>query len=133
MEEFKVETSSQFEIVDLTPQIEKILQEEELKEGLIFIFVPHTTCALILTENEENLKKDFLKLFKKLTENIEFSHNLIDDNASAHLFSSLFGQEKLLMVENQKLVLGTWQRLCLLELDGPRQRNVYLKFIKTSQ
>lgn len=130
MEEIKIKTSTSFEIIDITDKIQEKIKEKDFKEGIVFIFIPHTTCALTLNENETNLKKDFFKFFQRLTNGIEFSHNLIDDNASSHLFSSLLSQEKFLLVENGKLILGTWQRLLLVELDGPRERKIYLKFLK---
>lgn len=130
MEEIKIKTSFSLEVLDITDKIQERIKEKSFKDGILFVFVPHTTCGLILNENEENLKADFLNFFKKLTSGISFSHNLIDNNASSHLFSSILSQEKFFLVENQKLVLGTWQKILLVELDGPRERKIYLKFLK---
>ena len=130
MEELRVITHKRWEIIDLTEEINSLIKKKKFLNGLLLIFVPHTTCALFLMENESHLKDDFFNFFKKLIKDFDFSHNLIDSNGDSHLISSLLGQEKILIVKNQSLVLGPWQSLCLLELDGPRERRIYLEFLE---
>jgi len=92
--------------------------------------VPHSTAGILLTENEQGLIQDWLNLFKKITSGINFAHNKIDDNADSHLLSGLVGQGKTLVIEDGRLIRGTWQQIFLAEFDGPRQRRILIKIIK---
>jgi len=132
IKEISVKTKNRYELIDLTPELEEFLEENSVKSGLLFLFVPHSTAALLLTENEEGLKQDWLEFFKKITAGIDFRHNQIDDNAVAHLLSGLVGQGRVLAIENGKLVRGIWQNIFLVELDGPRTRRLVIKIIKDS-
>jgi len=73
------------------------------------------------------LKKDWLKILKKLVKGEAFEHDRIDNNAEAHLLSGLLGQGKTLPIKNGSLVRGTWQNIFLIELDGPRSRKVIIE------
>jgi len=97
---------------------------------LVLIFVPHSTAAVLLTENESGLKEDWLKVLEKIVSGFYFLHNQIDNNADSHILSGLVGQGKTLVIENNKLIHGTWQQIFLVELDGPRTRKVIVKVLK---
>jgi secondary thiamine-phosphate synthase enzyme len=125
-----IETENRFQLIDITNQVEAIVAQGKVKNGLCLVFVPHSTAAIILTENESGLKNDWLKILKKLVEGEEFEHDRIDDNAESHLLSGLLGQGKILPIEDGHLVRGTWQQIFLVELDGPRTRKVTVKIIK---
>jgi len=125
-----IKTRERFQLIDITSEVEKIVSQAKIREGLCFVFVPYSTAAIILTENESGLKNDWLKILKKLVEGEEFQHDQIDNNADSHLLSGLLGQGKVLPVENNRLVRGTWQQIFLVELDGPRMRRVSVKIIK---
>ena len=127
--EFNVSTEKRYQLVDITEKVEEIVKEGGVKNGLVLIFVPHSTAGIILTENEEGLKKDWLEIFKKLTSGIDFQHNRIDNNADSHILSGLAGQEKLLPIEDGRIVRGTWQQIFLVEFDGPRTRKIIVKII----
>lgn len=130
IKEFRIATENRYQLIDVTGEVEKIIGESGIKEGLCLVFVPHSTAAIILTENEEGLKKDWLAVLKKLVSNFDFLHNQIDNNADSHILSGLLGQGKILPIENGKLVRGTWQQIFLVELDGPRKRRVVVKLLK---
>lgn len=130
MEEFSVSTKERYELVDITDRVEEVVYKGKVRDGLAFVFVPHSTAGIILTENEEGLKKDWLAVLKKLVSGIDFLHNRTDNNADSHILSGLIGQGRVLPVENSRLVRGTWQQIFLVELDGPRQRRVVVKIIK---
>ncbi|MCD6085945.1 YjbQ family protein, partial [bacterium] len=101
----------------------------KVEDGLVLVFVPHSTAGVVLTENEKGLKNDWIEIFKKLTSGIEFEHNKIDDNADSHLLSGLIGQGKVLPIKDGKIIRGTWQQIFLVEFDGPRERKVILEII----
>lgn len=125
-----IETENRFQLIDITNQVENFVVQNKVKSGICLVFVPHSTAAIILTENEDGLKSDWLKILEKLVKGEEFEHDRIDDNADSHLLSGLLGQGKVLPIENGNLVRGTWQQIFLVELDGPRTRRVNVKIIK---
>lgn len=129
IKEFRIATENRYQLIDVTGEVEKIIGESGIKEGLCLVFVPHSTAAIVLTENEESLKKDWLAVLKKLVSNFDFLHNQIDNNADSHILSGLLGQGKILPIENGKLVRGTWQQIFLVELDGPRKRKIIVKLL----
>ncbi len=125
MKEFFVETKKRVEVVDITDEVgEKI--EKNAKACLIF--VPHATAAVIINECEPNIKSDYEKFYSELAKG-EWRHNKIDNNAEAHLLSSLVKPFALVPCENGKLALGAWQRVMLLELDGPRRRRISVSLL----
>jgi secondary thiamine-phosphate synthase enzyme len=128
--DFKIQSQERYQLIDITSQIEKVVSQSRIENGLCLVFTPHSTAAIILTENEERLKRDWLKILKKLVAGFEFEHNLIDNNADSHLLSGLLGQGKTLIIKNGRLVRGTWQQIFLVELDGPKERKVVVKISK---
>lgn len=128
--EISVSTQDRYQLVDITSQVEETVAKSKVKNGLCLFFVPHSTAAIILTENESGLKNDWLKILQKLVEGEKFEHDRIDDNTDSHLLSGLLGQGKVLPIENGHLVRGTWQQIFLVELDGPRTRKVVVKIAK---
>lgn len=128
--EILVRTKERYDFVDITEKIEEIIQEDNINQGCVFIFAPHSTAAILLTENEDNLKKDFFDFFQKLVSGLNFYHNRIDDNADSHLLSALIGQGKILPIKDGKILRGTWQNIFLVEFDGPRERKIVVQTIK---
>ncbi len=130
LETLSFETQNRYQLIDITGEVEKILHKSKVESGLCLVFVAHSTAAIILTENESGLKNDWLKMLKKLVAGESFEHDRIDDNADSHLLSGLLGQGKVIPIEDNRLVRGTWQQIFLVELDGPRTRKVNVKIIK---
>ncbi|MEM0475186.1 MAG: secondary thiamine-phosphate synthase enzyme YjbQ [Candidatus Norongarragalinales archaeon] len=129
VKEFKVSSSKQIQAIDVTSEVEAIVRREKWRDGVLFVFVPHCTAALIVNEFEPNIAADYEKYFSELRKQC-WSHDEIDDNAAAHLGSAIAGSERFFFVKNGELVLGTWQRVILMELDGPRDRCVLLEFVE---
>lgn len=127
--EISINTDQRYQLVDITNQVESVVAESKIKEGLCLVFVAHSTAAIVLTENERGLKNDWLAVLKKLVSGFDFEHNRIDDNADSHILSGLLGQGKVLPIENGRLVRGNWQQIFLVELDGPRTRRVTIKIL----
>ncbi|CAB50324.1 secondary thiamine-phosphate synthase enzyme YjbQ [Pyrococcus abyssi] len=124
----KVRTSKEFEIVDITDEVEKIVRESNVKSGLVVVFTRHTTTALTINENESGLKRDLEELLGKLVpKGMGYMHDRIDNNAHSHLRGILIGPSLTIPVEDGRLLLGTWQSILFIELDGPRTREVYVK------
>ena len=129
LKEFDILTKEKYQLIDITEKVEEIVKESEIENGFVLVFVPHSTAAILLNENEPGLKEDWLKVFKKITSGIDFAHNRTDNNADAHIIAGLIGNEKTLALENGRLIRGTWQQIFLVELDGPRTRKVIIKII----
>jgi secondary thiamine-phosphate synthase enzyme len=127
--EFTLSTQKRYQLVDITDSVEEIVKKTGIKDGQVLVFVPHSTAAILLTENEEGLKQDWLDLLKKLVSGFDFRHNRIDDNADSHILSGLVGQIRVLPVEEGRIVRGTWQQIFLAEFDGPRTRRVIVNVI----
>ncbi|OYT62628.1 MAG: hypothetical protein B6U69_01275 [Thermofilum sp. ex4484_15] len=119
--EVRVATSKKFELVDITSKVEEAVRESGVKDGICLVFSPHSTVALIVNEREEGLMEDLItKVREEYPEDRGWKHNLIDDNAHAHLASSFISTFRVFPVEGGRLIRGTWQNVFLLELDGPR-------------
>ncbi len=129
MEEFKISTKERYELVDITSNVHDIVNESGIEEGLVFIFTPHSTAGILITENEEGLKKDWVSYFKKMVSGNDFYHDRIDNNADSHILSGLLGQGKTLPIKSGKIYRGTWQNIFLADFDGPRERKVSIHLL----
>jgi len=119
--EITLSTSKKLELVDITSEVEHIVRESGVKNGLCLVFAPHATAAIIANEHERGLMLDILeKIAEDFPNNGRWRHNRIDDNAAAHLASAFIGTERVFPVIDGRLVRGTWQNIFLVELDGPR-------------
>ena len=130
-----IDTSSNFQIIDITSDIAAILneitKENEVNAGLLNIFTKHSTSAIRVNENEKGLLNDFEKILKDLVkENDNYKHDFIDNNAASHLRAFLLGSSLTIPIVDGRLDLGTWQSVFFIELDGPRRnRTIDLTFI----
>ena len=114
-------TSKRFELIDITSEVEAIVKESGIKNGICLVFAPHATAAIVANEHEIGLINDILKAIKEhFPPEKDWLHNRIDDNAHAHIASAFIGTDRTFPVINGKLVRGTWQNVFLVEMDGPR-------------
>jgi secondary thiamine-phosphate synthase enzyme len=129
METILVNTKSRKDIVDLTPKLNERLQRTKIQNGLCHIFVPHTTAALTTGEMGEGTDEDFLKVAEEIIPKIKFRHAHDPSHAWSHMAASLIGASLTLPVVKGELRLGTWQSVLLIELDGPRERQLLVNVI----
>ena len=133
----KINTSSSFQIIDISSDIVAILNQinkEEINKitnGMVNIFTKHSTSAICVNENEKGLLADLEKVLKDFVkENDNYRHDFIDNNAASHLRAFLLGSSETIPIVDGRLDLGTWQSIFFIELDGPRtNRTVELTFI----
>jgi len=120
---FFINTAKKQELIDITARINETIRKSRVEYGLCNIFVRHTTAAVIINENDDpNICDDFLKALNKIIpDNAGYLHDRIDGNAGAHIKASLLSPGVTVPVEHNKLSLGKWQAVMLVELDGPRQ------------
>jgi secondary thiamine-phosphate synthase enzyme len=119
-------TSQKEEIVDFTAQVQRVVEQEQFKSGLIQVFCPHTTAGISINESADpDVKRDVLYTFARwIPFQDQFKH--AEGNSKAHVLSTLVGVSHGLAVEDGKLLLGTWQSLWFCEFDGPRKRQVWV-------
>lgn len=122
-----VRTNSRTELVDITDQIQDLVQNVGIDEGVCHIFVAHTTAGLTINENADpSVQADILMVLNKLISDKE-SYRHSEGNSPAHIKASLMGPHLTVLVNGRRLVLGTWQGIYLCEFDGPRTRKIHVK------
>ena len=128
---FSIETKERQQALDVTDAVREIVRRSGAEEGLCHVMVLHSTAALIINETDDpNIGSDLIQaLSRSVPEHAGWLHDRIDDNAHAHIKASLLGPSELLAVQAGELVLGTWQRLILMEFDGPRKRRVSVQLV----
>ena len=127
--EITIKTKSRIEIVDITSEVEELVEKSGVDEGISLVYTKHTTTALVINEAESGLLDDILYIIQKIVPPNSYKHDRIDNNADAHLRATLLGNSVVIPVLNKKLELGTWQRILFIELDGPRTRKVLVKVV----
>lgn len=135
----ELKTDKGIGIYNLTPEILKVLQAANIKNGQVLVFSRHTTTALAINENEERLLEDVKVHLRKLApENETYLHNDLHlrdvppdepENAHSHLMSMMLSTSEVIPVVDGKLALGTWQSILFFDLDGPRTRTVSIQII----
>ena len=128
---FSVKSSKQTELIDITRLIQEIVQKAGAEDGLCMLFVPHTTAAVTINENADpSVPRDILMELNKIVP-FEDRYQHTEGNSPAHIKSSLIGCSQTLFIESGELLLGTWQGIFFCEFDGPRNRQVHIKVIRT--
>ncbi|MGB6370451.1 MAG: secondary thiamine-phosphate synthase enzyme YjbQ [Atribacterota bacterium] len=129
LKEITIKTNTQTQILDITAQVQKVVRESGIIEGLCCVFVPHTTAGVTINENADpSVKQDIvMELNKVIPFNDNYSH--LEGNSAAHIKASIIGSSENIPVKNNNLLLGTWQGICFCEFDGPRQRHFYVKIM----
>lgn len=130
MEKINIRTTKRIELIDITGEIQGIVAKAKIKNGVCFVFCPHTTAGLTINENADpSVKSDMANTLNKLVpENADYAHS--EGNSDSHIKSSLLGASLTIFIENGQLALGTWQGIFFCESDGPRSREVWIKIIK---
>ena len=130
MKRIPIKTNTQTQILDITIHVQKVVDESKIKEGICYLFVPHTTAGITINENADpSVKSDILKELNKI---VPFKDNYthIEGNSAAHIKASIMGFSQNILVDKGRLVLGTWQGIYFCEFDGPRTRNLYIKIVE---
>ena len=127
--EFTVKTRDNLEIIDITAKVNSFLRDNDSPTKMCNIFVPHTTAGVTINENSDpEVMNDFLRKINQLIPaNDQYHH--IGGNSPAHIKTVLCGSNLMVPVIENKLLLGRWQGIFLLEFDGPRERKIILTFL----
>ena len=127
MEKIQVRTSRRVEFLDITGRVEAAVKKSDIKSGVCHVFIPHTTAGVTINENADpNVIRDIIKELDTIVP-LDDNYTHGEGNSAAHIKSSLMGCSQQVMVEEGRLVLGTWQSVFFCEFDGPRSRSVWVK------
>jgi len=124
--EFNLKTERQ-NFYNITAKVQEALTKSGIRDGAVLVFCPHTTAGITINENADpDVVRDMLLgLDRAYPDRAEFRH--MEGNSSAHLKASAVGSSQYIIVEDGRLVLGTWQGIYFCEFDGPRSRRFYVK------
>ena len=126
MKTTQVATRGKEQVVDITDVVEDYLRGAERAEGVCVVFAAHTTCALTTADLDPGTDLDLLQALRSMLPQQRYRHPHDPTHTPDHILSSLIGPSVALPYANRRLLLGTWQRVVLVELDGPRQRTLHL-------
>jgi len=128
MQELSIQTSQRNQLLDITAKVAAVVSADNRRDGIVTVFVPHTTAGLIINENADPaVCHDLLGKLARLIPESESFYTHAEGNSDAHLKSSLLGHSIQVILEDGRLQLGVWQAIYFAEFDGPRQRQVWIK------
>lgn len=129
MRKISIKTDRRNQMLDITSIVQKSVSESGVKNGICYILVPHTTAAVTINESADaDVANDILETLSKLIP-YKDSYRHVEGNSDAHIKASLIGDTAMLIIEDGRLVLGTWQGIFFCEFDGPRNRNLIIKIV----
>src|SRR2546429_4186218 len=126
MKTVTIETTKRDQVVDITETVETQLQEAQAESGICIVFVAHTTCALTTADLDPGTDQDLLDALRRLLPKMSYRHPHDPQHAPDHILSSMLGSSLTIPYIRRQLLLGTWQRVILVELDGPRRRTLHM-------
>lgn len=131
MKELKIVSKKRNEMIDITNEVQRIIYKENIENGYVIIYVPHTTAGITINEGADpSVQKDIIETLNKLVpEYGNYMHS--EGNSDAHIKASILGSSVTIIIQDSRLELGTWQHIFFYEGDGPRNRKVFLEIIKT--
>ncbi|MBV6480783.1 MAG: hypothetical protein DIKNOCCD_00491 [bacterium] len=129
--EIRIHTNARCQMVDITSQVQRIVEETRTQNGLVTVFVPHTTAGITIQENADpDVVSDLLMELERIVP-FEDGYRHIEGNSAAHIKSSLLGHSVQVILEQGRLMFGTWQGIYFCEFDGPRHRRAWVKVVET--
>ncbi len=124
-----VKSGAKTEFIDITSKIQTMVTAAGIGEGLCMLYIPHTTAAITINESADpSVKDDILMILNKIIP-WQAGYQHLEGNSPAHIKSTIVGSSELIAVENNRLVLGTWQGIFFCEFDGPRTRKVHVRLM----
>jgi len=126
-----VATQQPRQSLDITSEVAEVVRSAGVPGGLCHVMVMHSTAAVVVNETHDpNIGTDVIHALERvIPENAGWLHDRIDDNAHAHIKAAILGPSELIPVRGGELLLGTWQRIMLIEFDGPRKRRVSIRLL----
>ena len=130
-EHLKIKTSKRIDFINITPEVERIVKESGIKEGIVLINPMHITSSVFVNDNECGLLQDFKEWLEKLApQKFNYHHHQTgEDNGFSHLWRTIMGRETTVAVTDGKLDLGTWEMIFYGEFDGKRNKRILVKVL----
>ncbi len=129
MKTLRVKTNRRTQFVDITREVEQAVRESDVKSGVCYVYVPHTTAGVAINEHADpDVASDVEGIFDRLIPH-KGPYQHAEGNTDSHMKAILTGTSQIVFIDNGKLALGTWQGIFLCEFDGPRQRTVQVKIV----
>jgi len=124
-----VRTRSKVEFQNITRAVQEVVDSSRIENGVCYVFVPHTTAAVTLNEQADpSVVEDIAEQLESIVPQ-QGNYHHSEGNSPAHIKASLFGSSEMVLVDDGRLVLGTWQGIFFCEFDGPRNRSVLVKIL----
>ena len=127
--EISVKTKSRNEFINITQEVQNVVNKSGIKDGVCYIFIPHTTAGITINEAADpDVVEDIQRQLDRIAPaGSHYRHT--EGNADAHIKASIIGSSQAVFIENGRLKLGTWQGIFFCEFDGPRNRKVWVKIM----
>jgi secondary thiamine-phosphate synthase enzyme len=124
-----VRSKSRNEFIDITDMVQEVVKEAGITKGICYLYVPHTTAGITINEGADpSVQRDIINALGRLVPH-EMNYFHREGNADAHIKTTLVGSSLNVILEEGKLLLGTWQSIFFCEFDGPRHRRIAIKVI----
>jgi secondary thiamine-phosphate synthase enzyme len=124
-----IKTGKKDEIIDITKHVQEFISGQEKDSGICNIFVKHTTCAVTTADLDPGTDLDTLDFLRKIVPGVNFRHPHDPGHAPDHILSSIIGPSVSVSFKNKGLILGSWQKIILIELSGPREREIEITVV----
>src|SRR5687768_17889630 len=130
LQTLSVRTATRSEMLDVTDRLAKFVRSNNMLEGMLIVYVPHTTAAVTINENADpDVRHDMLRKLDELIPKDEAYYRHGEGNSDSHVKTSLVGNSVTVLIERGRLVLGRWQGVYFCEFDGPRERKLMVKLV----
>lgn len=130
MRRITIETAKHKQVIDITARVQMLLKDAPANTGLVHLFVLHATASLTVADLDPGTDLDMLDAFEAMIPKLDYRHPHDPSHVGDHIMSAIIGPSLLVPFENGELVLGQWQRIVLIELTGPRPREIIASFIR---
>lgn len=128
MNTFTVKTARRDQMIEVTREVRQIVEESGIKNGQVIVYIPHTTAGVTINENADpDVVHDFLKQLDEMVPWRQPFYRHGEGNSASHVKASMMGSSATVLIEDGRLVLGTWQGIWFCEFDGPRTRDVHVQ------
>lgn len=133
MIKLEIQTRQQCQVIDVTQQVREAVDQSDCSDGMVVIFVPHTTAGVTINENADpDVVHDVLAQLDRMVPHTQPFYQHAEGNSAAHVKTSLTGNSQMILIHDRRLMLGTWQGIWFCEFDGPRSRKLWVSVIPTS-
>ncbi|GEL77691.1 secondary thiamine-phosphate synthase enzyme YjbQ [Tenuibacillus multivorans] len=130
LKQLTLQTNQHDQMVDVTHEVQQYISDNNMKDGAVSVYCPHTTAGITINEDADpDVKTDMIRRFNEV---YPWEHQLdrhMEGNTAAHMKASTVGASQHIIVEDGRLLLGTWQGIYFCEFDGPRRRKFYVKIL----